>query len=65
MTKREADTVEQIVSSLNEREYWGLVGWLGGECDGPLWELVRPPRPKRNAPGKSAIASCALLPLAR
>jgi hypothetical protein len=49
MTKREADVVEQTVYSINEREYWGLVGWLANGCDGPLWNAVRPWRPKREA----------------
>jgi hypothetical protein len=43
-TKRETEILEQIISSMTENEYWGLVGWLGDGCDGPLWECLRPRR---------------------
>ena len=48
MSKREADTVEQIVRSMNEREYWGLVNWLANACERPLWHCVRPPTKKQR-----------------
>jgi hypothetical protein len=43
-TKREAEIIEQIVSSMTENEYWGLVGWLSNACEGPLWKCLRRPR---------------------
>ena len=39
-TKREADLIEQIVGSMNENEYWGLVGWLSNGTDRPLWDCM-------------------------
>jgi hypothetical protein len=56
-TKREADIVEQIVSSLNEREYWGLVNWLASGCNGPLWESVRPWRERHAKSEAPEIAA--------
>ena len=41
-TKREAEIVEQIVSSMTKNEYWGLVGWLSSGGEGPLWKCLRP-----------------------
>lgn len=55
MTKREAEIIEQIVRSMTEREYWGLVGWLSNATEGPLWELVRRPRPARDVESTSAV----------
>ena len=43
MTKRDAEIIEEIVRSMNEREYWGLVNWLSNACEGPLWHCLRPP----------------------
>jgi hypothetical protein len=40
ITKRDAEIVEQIVCSMSESEYWGLVGWLSGGGEGPLWECM-------------------------
>jgi hypothetical protein len=50
MTKREAEFIEQIVRSMTtEREYWGLVGWLGNGTEGSLWTWVRRRRPALSA----------------
>jgi hypothetical protein len=43
MTKRDAEIIEEITRSMNEREYWALVNWLSNACEGPLWHWVRPP----------------------
>ena len=50
ITKRDAEIVEQIVCSMSERECWGLVGWLSGGGEGPLWECMpRVVRGRRKA----------------
>jgi hypothetical protein len=43
-TKRETETLDQIISSMTEREYWGLVGWLANGTEGAMWECLRPRR---------------------
>jgi hypothetical protein len=43
-TKRDAEIIEQIVRSMTENGYWGLVGWLSCGGEGPLWECLRPRR---------------------
>jgi hypothetical protein len=48
-TKREAKFVEEIVSSMTEREYWQFVGWLANGATEPLWDCLRPYR--RTATG--------------
>jgi hypothetical protein len=42
MRKHEAEFVEQLVRSLSEQHYWGLVHWLAGGCNGSLWSYVQP-----------------------
>jgi hypothetical protein len=49
-TKREAEIVEQIVGSMSEREYWGLVGWLGDGTKGSLWDYLRARPPRSGTP---------------
>ena len=46
MTKRDIETLEQMIRSMTERQYWGLVGWLSNGMDGPLWQ----PRRRRDRP---------------
>jgi hypothetical protein len=55
MTKQDAKTLEQLVRSMNERQYWALISWFGSGLDGPLWNYLRPPsqgkeprRPRRR-----------------
>jgi hypothetical protein len=36
MTKQDAKTLEQLVRSMNERQYWALISWFGSGLDGPL-----------------------------
>jgi hypothetical protein len=49
ITKRESETMEQIILSMTENEYWGLVGWLSSGGEGPLWDCVRRRRPLEQA----------------
>jgi hypothetical protein len=51
VTKREAEMIEEIVRSMNERQYWKLVGWLSQACEGSLWDCVRPYRHQETNKG--------------
>jgi hypothetical protein len=41
MTKRDIETLEQMILSMTERQYSSLLCWLSNGMEGPLWH---PPR---------------------
>lgn len=56
LTKREAETVEQIIRTMTDCEYEILGGWLSIGTEGPLWEFIQRCKANRRAAGKQLRA---------